>query len=359
MVEMKKRQLGRTGVMVSELCLGTMTFGRQTDQATAHRIMDCAVANGINFFDAAEMYPTPVEQKTYGNTEEIIGTWLKARGKRDDIVLATKMVGRSRPGSPMVNYIRPELQVNGEVRINRSNIVAAIDASLMRLKTDYVDLYQLHWPDRKIKIFGRTVFVDPGQDEETPIIEQLETLDELVKAGKVRHVGLSNESGWGAMTFLHIAEKYGLPRVVSIQNSYSLIDRLIETDVAEVAHREACGVLAYSPLRCGLLTGKYLNGKFPKHARFTEFYEYFKRIITARGVAATERYVALAKMYELDPAVMAIAFARTRPFVTSVIIGVRTLGQLEIDLQSASLELPEEVLGGISAIHDEIPNPCV
>jgi aryl-alcohol dehydrogenase-like predicted oxidoreductase len=353
MADMEKRRLGRTDVMVSELCLGTMVFGQQADEPTAHRLMDHAVANGINFIDTAEKYPVPQTAQTYGRTEEVIGGWLKARGRRDDIILATKIAGRQ---SQL--YVRPDMQVNGEVRIDKRNIEAAIDASLKRLQTEYVDLYQLHSPDRKIQAWGRTTFSDPGDADETPIVEQLEALDELVKAGKVRHIGLSNESGWGAMTFLQTAEQEGLPRVVSIQNSYSLLDRLLETDVAEVAHREDCGILAYSPLRHGLLSAKYVGGARPEGTRFFLFEDYFARLLTPNGAAATERYAALARQHGLEPAVMAIAYARMRPFVTSVIIGVRTMDQLEMDLKSASLELSDEVLEGIDAIHHEIANPC-
>ena len=353
MVDINKRRLGRTDVMVSELCLGTMVFGHQTDEPTAHRLMDHSVANGINFIDAAERYPVPMQEETFGRTEEIVGTWLKARGRRDDIILATKITGRSSQ-----SYVRRDLQVNGDVRIDKRNIEAAIDASLKRLQTDYVDLYQLHSPDRNIQAWGRTSYTDPGDAEETPILEQLELLDGLVKAGKVRHIGLSNESAWGAMKFLETAEKNGLPRVVSIQNSYSLLDRLLETDVAEVARREDCGILAYSPLRHGLLSAKYIDGARPEGTRFTLFEDYFKRLLTPNGAAATDRYAALARDHGLEPAIMAIAYARMRPFVTSVIIGVRTMDQLEMDLQSASLDLSKEVLNDIDAIHKEITNPC-
>ena len=352
-MNMKKRRLGRTDVMVSELCLGTMVFGHQTDEPTAHKLMDHAVNNGINFIDAAEKYPVPMQEETFGRTEEIVGTWLKARGRRDDIILATKITGRASN-----SYVRRDLQVNGEVRIDKRNIEAAIDASLKRLQTDYVDLYQLHSPDRKIQAWGRTSYTDPGDAEETSFLEQLELLNGLVKAGKIRHIGLSNESAWGAMKFLETAEQKGLPRVVSIQNSYSLLDRLLETDVAELARREDCGILAYSPLRHGLLSGKYLDGVRPEGARFTLFGEYFDRLMTPNGIAATERYVALAKKHGLDPSVMALAYARMRPFVTSVIIGVRTMSQLETDLGAANVTLSDEVLGEIEAIHKEFTNPC-
>jgi aryl-alcohol dehydrogenase-like predicted oxidoreductase len=315
--------------------------------------MDHAVNSGINFIDAAEKYPVPMQEETFGRTEEIVGTWLKARGRRDDIILATKITGRASN-----SYVRRDLQVNGEVRIDKRNIEAAIDASLKRLQTDYVDLYQLHSPDRKIQAWGRTSYTDPGDAEETSFLEQLELLNGLVKAGKIRHIGLSNESAWGAMKFLETAEQKGLPRVVSIQNSYSLLDRLLETDVAELARREDCGILAYSPLRHGLLSGKYLDGVRPEGARFTLFGEYFDRLMTPNGIAATERYVALAKKHRLDPSVMALAYARMRPFVTSVIIGVRTMSQLETDLGAANVTLSDEVLGEIEAIHKEFTNPC-
>lgn len=352
-MDINKRRLGRTDVMVSELCLGTMVFGHQTDELTAHRLMDHAVASGINFFDAAERYPVPMQESTFGHTEEIIGTWLKARGCRDDIILATKITGRSSN-----SFVRRDLQVKGEVRIDKRNIEAAIDASLRRLQTDYVDLYQLHSPDRNIQAWGRTSYTDPGGAEETPILEQLELLNGLVKAGKVRHIGLSNESAWGAMKFLETAEKYRLPRVVSIQNSYSLLDRLLETDVAEVASREDCGILAYSPLRHGLLTAKYLGGARPEGTRFALFEDYFKRLLTPNGAAATERYAAIARDHGLDPAIMALSYARMRPFVTSVIIGVRNMDQLVMNLKSVERELCKEVLDAIDVVHKEMTNPC-
>lgn len=344
---MKYRKLGRTDVEVSELCLGTMTWGEQNTQAEAFEQLDMAVAAGVNFIDSAELYPVPPGPETQGSTEIILGNWLKRRGCRDDLIIASKIVGRNdwnppiRPGSPDC--------------LDRANIEAALEASLKRLQTDYVDLYQLHWPDRKTNFFGRLGYVHRPDEVAVPIEETLRALADQVAAGKVRYIGLSNETPWGTMEFLHLAREFNLPRVVCIQNPYNLLNRSFEIGLAEVAHREDCGLLAYSPLAFGVLSGKYLHGARPQGARIT-LYERFSRYNSAEALAATEAYVDLAREHGVDPAQMALAYVTSRPFVTSNIIGARTLEQLQSNLASTELVLTPELLDGIDEIHTAQPN---
>ncbi len=345
---MQYRKLGRTDLEVSVSCLGTMTFGEQNTEQEAHGQMDLAVQAGVNFFDTAEIYPVPPKGESQGRTESYIGTWLQSRKCREQIVLATKVAG---PGDWL-----PHLR-GGKARLDRGNIQAALDASLRRLQTDYVDLYQLHWPERSTNYFGKLGYQPAPAVDETPIEETLAILSELVTAGKVRHVGLSNETPWGVMRFLHLGEQRGLPRVVSIQNPYSLLNRTFEVGLAEIAHREDCGLLAYSPLAFGALSGKYLDGARPAGARLTLFSR-FDRYSNPQGQAATRSYVELARSHGLDPAQMALAWVNSRPFVTANIIGATTLEQLGTDLASCELELPQTVLDGIEAIHTGQPNPC-
>ena len=345
---MQQRRLGDTQLMVSELCLGTMTFGEQNTEAEAHAQLDMALAAGINFVDAAEIYPVPPRAETQGLTERYIGTWLQQRGGRDRVVLASKVAG---PGA-WVGYLR-----DGQPRLDRRNIVAALEASLARLQTDYLDLYQIHWPDRETNYFGKLGYEPVADDQSVPLLETLEALDEQVKAGKVRHIGLSNETPWGMMTFLRLAEQHGLARPVSIQNPYNLLNRTFEIGLAEAALRERCGLLAYSPLAFGVLSGKYLNGVRPPGARLTLF-ERFSRYSNAEAERAATAYVTLARDHGLDPAQMALAWVTSRPFVTSNIIGATTLEQLGRNLASLDLTLSEELIGGIDAIHREQPNPA-
>ena len=345
---MHQRRLGDTALMVSELCLGTMTFGEQNSEAEAHAQLDMALASGVNFIDTAEIYPVPPRAETQGLTERYIGTWLKTRGGRDRLVLASKVAG---PGA-WISYLR-----DGRNRLDRSNIAAALDASLRRLQTDYLDLYQLHWPDRETNFFGKLGYEPPAEDRSVPLLETLEALAEQIKAGKVRHVGLSNETPWGLMTGLKLAEQHGLPRPVSIQNPYNLLNRTFEIGLAEVALREHCGLLAYSPMAFGVLSGKYLNGVRPPGARLTLF-ERFSRYSNPEADRATGAYVALARRHGLDPAQMALAWVTSRPFVTSNIIGATTPEQLARNLASVELSLSEEVVGGIEAIHRGQPNPA-
>jgi aryl-alcohol dehydrogenase-like predicted oxidoreductase len=344
---MKYRKLGQTDIAVSVICLGTMTWGEQNTPAEAFEQMDYAVANGVNFLDTAELYAIPPKAATYGRTEEIIGDWLKARRNRDQIVLASKIAG---PGVGWVDHIR-----NGRTRFGKKHIAAALDASLQRLQTDYLDLYQLHWPERQTNFFGKLGYV-PAEEAFTPVLETLESLNEQIRAGKIRHIGLSNETPWGVMQFLLLAARHGLPRVVSVQNPYSLLNRSYEVGLAEISWREQAGLLAYSPLGFGVLSGKYLSGAQPEGARLTLFPDY-TRYSSDLAVSATEQYVALARQHNLDPAQMALAYVNSRPFLTSTIIGATTMGQLGSNIASIDLDLSEEVLEGIEAIHTRLPNP--
>ena len=344
---MNQRPLGATGLRVSELCLGTMTFGEQNTEAEAFAQLDHAVAAGINFIDTAEIYPVPPRVETQGATERFIGNWLAERGGRERLILASKVAG---PGD-WIDYLR----MPGR-RLDRANIEAALDASLQRLRTDYIDLYQLHWPDRETNYFGKLGYRHPEQDDSVPLLETLQVLGDLVQAGKIRHVGLSNETPWGTMRLLALAETHGLPRMVSIQNPYSLLNRSFEVGLAEVATREQCGLLAYSPLAFGMLSGKYLDGARPAGARLTLFSR-FDRYSNAQAEWATAEYCAIARRHGLDPAQMALAFVTSRAFVTSNIIGATTLAQLESNLSSAELRLSQEVLDEIEAVHRRQPNP--
>jgi len=344
---MDYRRLGDTDIEVSAICLGTMTWGEQNSEAEGHAQLDYALAHGVNFIDTAELYAIPPRAETQGRTEAIIGSWLARTGNRDKVVLASKIAG---PGEGWIDHIR-----EGRSRFDRRNVQAALEASLKRLQTDYLDLYQLHWPERKTNFFGRLGY-EHHEGDFTPVAETLEVLAEQVQAGKIRHIGLSNETPWGVMTFLATAERLGLPRVVSVQNPYSLLNRTFEVGLAEVAHRERCGLLAYSPLGFGVLSGKYLGGARPEGARLSLFPDY-NRYSTPQAVAATEAYAALARDHGLDPAQMALAYVTSRPFLTSNIIGATSMAQLEANIASADLTLPEAVLEGIEAIHVHHPNP--
>ncbi|MCK8516705.1 NADP(H)-dependent aldo-keto reductase [Methylonatrum kenyense] len=343
---MEYRPLGTSGIDVSALCLGTMTWGEQNTEAEAHEQLDYAVSRGINFIDAAEMYPVPPKAETQGLTEQYIGSWLKGRQDRDKLVIATKIAG------PGLDTVR-----DGESRFTASQLREAVDGSLRRLQTDYIDLYQLHWPARNANYFGKLGYQPARNDLLTPIEETLETLDALVREGKILNIGLSNETAWGVMRFLHLAETRGWPRVQSVQNPYNLLNRSYEVGLAEVSHRERCGLLAYSPLGFGVLSGKYLDGRQPAGARLTLFTR-FQRYLNDAGQQATAAYVKLARDAGLDPAQMALAFVTSRPFLSSNIIGATTMEQLKSNIDSAELELTGDVLEGIDAIHAERSNPC-
>jgi aryl-alcohol dehydrogenase-like predicted oxidoreductase len=346
---MKFNTLGRTDISVSEICLGTMTWGTQNTEAEAHAQMDYAIEQGVNFFDTAELYPTtPVSAETYGRTEDYIGAWLKKRGKRDDIVLATKIAGAGRPHIRNGRSITPE------------TIREAVDASLKRLQTDYIDLYQIHWPNRGHYHFRNSWNFDATtQDRETSvtdIAEKLETLGELVKAGKLRAIGLSNETAWGTMQYVKIAEAKGLPRVASIQNEYSLLYRTFDLDLAEVAHHEQVGLLAYSPLGAGLLSGKYLDGARPEGSRGTINKDLGGRMQPLQE-PAVKAYLDVAKKHGLDFSQMALAFCLTRPFMTSVIIGATTMDQLKTDIGAAEVTLSDEAMKDIADVFRRYPMP--
>lgn len=348
---MEYRQLGKTNTEVSALCLGTMTWGQQNTQTEAFAQMDYALETGINFFDTAEMYPVPPRAETYTRTEQIIGEWFKQRpGQRAEIVLGTKIVG---PSSMMGSYIR-----NGYLHFDKKSLDEALNASLTRLNTDYVDLYQLHWPDRQTNFFGQLGYhAQPDAPESAPLQETLEHLSSLVQAGKIRHIGVSNETPWGTMKCVALAEQMGLERIVSIQNPYNLLNRSFEIGLAEVAHRESVGLLAYSPLAFGVLTGKYRQGARPANARLTLF-ERFSRYNSLAAQTATEAYLDIAEAYGISPTQMALAYVTTRPFVTSNIIGATSLEQLKENINSTKITLEPAVLTAIEQIHDQNPNPC-
>ena len=350
---MEYRRLGRTDLEVSVICLGTMTWGEQNTEAEGHAQMDYAVEQGINFFDTAELYSIPPKPETQGSTERIVGSWFKARGKRDKIILASKICGRG--GN---TWFRDD---KSPTRVTRKQIFEAVDKSLQRLQTDYIDLYQIHFPERPMPWgsnptrFSKAAFEQPA--DETPIAEQLDAFAEVIKAGKIRHLGLSNESAWGTMRFVGDSETRGTPRVQSIQNAYSLLNRTFETAFAEVALREDVGLLAYSPLAQGFLTGKYLDGARPAGARTTLF-DRGQRYQTAGAEEAIKRYIALARESGLDPAQMALAFVNSRSFVTANIIGATSMEQLRTDIASITVKLSPEVEAGIDAIHQLVGNPC-
>lgn len=345
---MQYRKLGKTNEKVSLICLGTMNWGEQNTQADAHKQMDYAVSQGINFFDTAEIYPVPPNANSQGRTEEYIGSWFKKTGKRNDIFLASKVVSRSD-----MSYIR-----NGETpRVNKKQIKLAIEGSLKRLGVNHIDLYQVHWPDRKTNYFGERGYSHDSNDTAVEIEETLEAMQELVKEGKIRYVGVSNERPWGIFEYLRLAREKKLPRIVSIQNPYSLIMRGYETGMAEISIREKVSLLVYSPLAMGVLTGKYLAGKMPKGSRF----DYSKRNNShynpAHAQVVIQAYVDLAKKHNLDPAQMALSFVNSRDFVTSNIIGARTMKQLKTDIASIDIKLSEEVIAGIEDIHLRMPDP--
>ncbi len=346
---MQSHPLGRSGVEVSALGLGVMTFGAQTGQDEAFAQLNLALASGVTLYDAAENYPAPTVAETQGRSEEILGAWLSSRGVRDQIVIATKVTGP-----------RDMAHIRGSDRkLDRANITAAIEASLRRLRVSHIDLYQIHWPERLITTASRPRFVHRDDAPGTvPIAETLAIMDDLVAEGKVRQVGVANETPWGVMTYLRLAETEGLARVVSVQNGYSLLNRTFELALAEVAMREQVGLIAYSPLAVGLLTGKHLaSAQAPEDSRLRLFPGLENRTKGARVHRATAAYAEIARRHGLDAAAMALAFARSRPFTTSVLIGASRLSQLENNLASADLELPPAVVKEIDAVHDENPNP--
>jgi len=351
---MEKKNLGNSGIEVSCLGLGTMTFGEQNTEKEAFAQMDCALSVGVNFFDTAEMYPVPPRNETFTRTEQIVGKWIKLRKCRNDIILGTKVVGPTSDSRAMSGYIR-----DGVNLLSRKNIKEALEGSLIRLGTETIDLYQIHWPNRNVNIFGKRGYIAPKrkETENAGIEETLETLDNLRSSGKIRAYGVSNETPWGVMRYLNLSQSKGWGRIVSIQNPYNLLNRTFESGLAEIMFQESLGLLAYSPLAFGMLTGKYLNGLKPARARLTLFSR-FKRYQTKNAEKATREYVRIANEHSIDPAQMALAYVRTRPFLASVLLGATSIKQLETNLASIELNLSEEVLEGIEDIHSRFPNPC-
>lgn len=343
---MQLKPLGMSDLQVSALSLGTMTFGEQNNETDAHAQLDLAIAHGVNFIDTAEMYPVPPRAETQGRTESYVGSWLK-RQQRDKLIIATKITGPSRGFS----WIR------GGPRINRQQIEAAINGSLKRLQTDYVDLYQIHWPDRYVPMFGATSYDLRQEHEAVPIAEQLAALADLVKAGKVRYIGLSNETPWGVSEFVSCAEKLGLPKIISIQNAYHLMNRSFEMGLAEVCQHNKIGLLAYSPLAFGHLSGKYLADPQAK-GRISLFPSFGQRYAKPNVPPASQAYLHIAQQAGLSLTQMALAFARTRWFTSSVILGATNLQQLQENLTSTELVLSTDVLEQIEAVHKLYPNPA-
>lgn len=343
----KRHPLGRSELNIPEICLGTMTFGEQTDEADAHAQLDYALEHGINFIDTAEMYAVPTRVETYGASEAIVGRWLQ-RQSRDKIILATKVAGPARS----LEWIR-----GGPLSMDRANIRAAVDGSLQRLQTDYIDIYQLHWPERNQPMFGQWQF-DPEKERAcTSIREQLETLGELVREGKVRHVALSNEHPWGISQFTRLADELGLPRIVSTQNAYNLLNRTYEYGLAETCHREQVGLLAYSPLAFGHLSGKYLTDSAAP-GRLTRWPFFGQRYAKPNVTAAVQAYADLARSHALTPTQLALGFVRSRWFVASSIIGASSLSQLKETLPATLTPMHAELLEAIDAIHLRYTNPA-
>lgn len=344
---MNYKFLPNTDTRVSEITLGTMTFGQQNSETDGHSQIDFALDQGINFIDTAEMYPVAAREKTYGSTENIIGSWLKKSGRREDVVLATKIAGPNRG----MSYIREDLSFND------ATIRTSVEKSLQRLQTDYIDLYQFHWPERKINFFGQRGFKIQEDVWEDNIQSVLETIQSLIKEGKIKHFGLSNETPWGLMRFLEESKKNNLPKIVTVQNPYSLLNRTFESALVEVCHRENVGLLAYSPLAFGVLSGKYLTGKPHPNARLNLFPN-FTRYNSENTRKASAKYNEIAKKYNLTLAQMALAFVRQQGFVSSTIIGATNLEQLAENINSIQVTLSEEILAEIQKVQDLIPDPA-
>ncbi|NNH88316.1 NADP(H)-dependent aldo-keto reductase [Acinetobacter terrae] len=348
---MQLKPLANTGILVPEICLGTMTFGEQNTQAEAFQQLEYALDQGLFFWDTAEMYPVPPKSETQGATETILGNWIAERGNRDQLFIASKIAGPSQGGS----HIR-----DGQTRFTAAEISSAIDGSLKRLQSDYIDLYQLHWPQRPTNFFGKLGYgnTEAQQDTEiTALEETLSALSDEIKKGRIRYIGLSNETSWGTLKFLHLAEKLGLEKFVSVQNPYSLLNRTYEIGMSEIAHYENVGLLAYSPLAFGYLTGKFRNGARPENARVTLFSR-FSRYSNPESEWATEQYAQLAERHGLTLTQLSLAFIKQQFFVTSTIIGATNLDQLKENIQAFEIDLSAEVLQGIEDIHRQQPNPA-
>ncbi len=343
---MNYKKLGNTDLDVSTICLGTMTWGEQNTQDEAFEQMDFALSNGVNFWDTAELYAVPPRKETYGDTEEVIGNWFEKTKKRKEVILATKVAGPAR------DYLR-----NGENSFTGPNLESALNNSLKRLKTDYIDLYQLHWPERNVNNFGRLGYVHKENDW-NKFEDVLGELDKYIKAGKIRYVGLSNETPWGALNYLQQSKEKNLPRMMSIQNPYSLLNRSYEVGLAEVSIREKIGCLAYSPLASGYLTGKYRNKNFPKGSRMERDFDFWTRYRKPNTEAAVELYFKICEKHDLNMSQMSIKFCEIQEFMTSVIIGATTMEQLKSDIESVNVNLSNDVIEEINQVQTIYPNPC-
>lgn len=348
---MQYRSLGTSDLKVSQICLGSMTWGQQNTESEGHDQIDLALDHGVNFIDVAEMYPVPGKAETQGRTEEILGTWLAKPGNRPKVVFATKVTGPSRP----MHWIRGENN-----RLDEANLRDALEGSLRRLQTDCIDLYQIHWPERVVNNFGRLNYQHDAEyfAQSTPIAETLRVMGEFIKEGKIRHVGISNETPWGIMKYLQAAENLGLPKVVSLQNPLNLLNRTLEIGISEILHQEQIGLMAYSTLAFGWLTGKYDQGARPANSRLALFERFNGRYDKPHVYAAAEAYNALAKSWGLTPAQMALAWVNQRDYVCSNIIGATTLEQLRENLDSLNVILSEEQLKKIDEIQAVLGNPA-
>jgi len=348
---MNFKKLGNTDLKVSTICLGTMTWGEQNTKKDAFEQMDYALDQGINFFDTAELYAVPMKSDTRGKTSQFIGEWFLKTKKRDKIILADKVAGES-----AMNWLRPDGE---KTSLNKKQIEFACNRSLKDLKTDYIDLYQVHWPDRPSGPFsGKLEYEHKNTNNFVKIEETLDTLNNLVKVGKVRHLGISNETPWGTNQYLKLAEQKKLAKIVSIQNAYNLLNRAFEVGLSEIAIREKVGLLAYSPLASGYLSGKYRNGAMPKNSRMDLFYDFWPRYRTLNSEKAIEEYWNLAKKFNLNLNQISIKFCEIQAFITSVIIGATTMEQLKTNIDSVNSNLDSEVIKQIGEIHKKYPNPC-
>ena len=343
---MNYRKLGNTDLKVSTICLGTMTWGEQNTQRECFEQMDYALDQGVNFWDTAELYAVPPKAETFGHTETIIGNWFEKNKKRDKVILASKVAGPSR------KYLR-----NGENSFVGKNLDKAINDSLKRLKTDYIDLYQLHWPERNVNNFGKLGYTHK-ENSWNEFEDVLENLKKYIESGKIRYVGLSNETPWGVMKYLKLSKDKDLPRMMSIQNPYSLLNRSYEVGLAEISIREKIGCLAYSPLASGYLSGKYRNGNFPKGSRMERDFDFWTRYRKPNVDKVVEEYFKISKKYDLDISQMSIKFCEVQDFMTSVIIGATTMDQLKTDIESVKVKLDENVIKEINEIQKIYPNPC-
>ena len=345
---MNFKKLGNTDLKVSTICLGTMTWGEQNTQKEAFEQMDCSLDYGVNFFDAAEIYPSPCRRETYGNTEKIIGNWFKEKKNRNKIILASKIAG------PGLSWVR-----NGDQNYSEEKIEKAIEDSLKRLQTDYIDLYQLHWPERKTNFFGKLGYKYKEKEDHWNDFEKiLLTLEKFIKQGKIRYIGLSNETSWGLSKFLEISKLKTLPKIMSVQNPYNLLCRTYEIGLAEISIREKSGLLAYSPLAGGFLTGKYRNNNLPENSRQKLYSDYYTRYNKPNASIVIEKYWEISKEHNINFTQMAIKFCEIQKFLTSVIIGATSMEQLKIDIESVNVNLTDEILKKINDVHILYPNPC-